>query len=158
MNTSSTRKRKAGVRDRPQPAQQEKEEFENRLRQRDEQRTKKMAEDASALTKAELREEKKRKYETEDEKKALLPVLRDISRQEYLKKREDAKLDEIRDELEDAKYLFEGVELTEKEKADLRYKQQVYDLAMERKRQLEAIHEDGYHMPDSYDQPEKQSA
>ncbi|KAJ9518720.1 hypothetical protein QJQ45_018694, partial [Haematococcus lacustris] len=138
--------------------QQEKEEFENRLRQRDEQRTKKMAEDASALTKAELREEKKRKYETEDEKKALLPVLRDISRQEYLKKREDAKLDEIRDELEDAKYLFEGVELTEKEKADLRYKQQVYDLAMERKRQLEAIHEDGYHMPDSYDQPEKQSA
>jgi hypothetical protein len=28
---------------------------------------------------------------------------------------------ELRDELEDAKYLFEGVELTEKEKADLRW-------------------------------------
>lgn len=32
------------------------------------------------------------RYETEDDRKALLPVLRDLSRQEYLKKREDAKL------------------------------------------------------------------
>jgi hypothetical protein len=32
------------------------------------------------------------RYETEEEKQQLLPVLRDISRQEYLKKREDAKL------------------------------------------------------------------
>lgn len=30
---------------------------------------------------------------------------------------------ELKDELEDAKYLFEGVELTEKEKADLRWGQ-----------------------------------
>lgn len=32
---------------------------------------------------------------------------------------------------------------------------QVYNLAKERKRQLEQIHEDGYHMPDSYDAPDK---
>ena len=32
---------------------------------------------------------------------------------------------------------------------------QVYNLAKERKRQLDAIHEDGYHMPDSYDAPGK---
>jgi hypothetical protein len=32
------------------------------------------------------------RYETDEEKAQLLPVLRDISRQEYLKKREDAKL------------------------------------------------------------------
>ena len=30
---------------------------------------------------------------------------------------------------------------------------QVYQLAMERKKQLDAIQEDGYHMPDSYDGP-----
>jgi pre-mRNA-splicing factor ATP-dependent RNA helicase DHX16 len=30
-------------------------------------------------------------------------MLRDVSRQEYLKKREDAKLQELKDELEDAK-------------------------------------------------------
>jgi pre-mRNA-splicing factor ATP-dependent RNA helicase DHX16 len=33
---------------------------------------------------------------------ALVPMLRDVSRQEYLKKREDAKLQELKDELEDA--------------------------------------------------------
>ena len=35
---------------------------------------------------------------------------------------------------------------------------QVYNLAMERKKQLEAIHEDGYHMPDSYDDPRKHAS
>jgi pre-mRNA-splicing factor ATP-dependent RNA helicase DHX16 len=30
-------------------------------------------------------------------------MLRDVSRQEYLKKREEAKLQELKDELEDAK-------------------------------------------------------
>lgn len=32
------------------------------------------------------------RYQTEEEKQQLLPVLRELSRQEYLKKREDAKL------------------------------------------------------------------
>ena len=32
------------------------------------------------------------RYDTEEERKTLLPVLRDLSRQEYLKKREEAKL------------------------------------------------------------------
>jgi hypothetical protein len=65
------------------------------------------------------------RYETEEQRGELVPMLREVSRQEYLRKREDAKLKELEDELEDAKYLFEGVELTEKEKADLRYKQTV---------------------------------
>jgi hypothetical protein len=33
----------------------------------------------------------------------------------------------------------------------------VYDLAVERKRQLAAITEDGYQMPTSYDEPEKRN-
>jgi hypothetical protein len=48
------------------------------------------------------------------------------------------------------RYLFEGVELTEREKEELAYKQRVYDLAMERKQRLEAAQEDGYHLPTSY--------
>lgn len=32
------------------------------------------------------------RYTSEDERKGLLPTLRDVSRQEYLKKREEAKL------------------------------------------------------------------
>lgn len=33
-----------------------------------------------------------RRYKTEEDREALLPVLRDMSRQEYLRKREDVKL------------------------------------------------------------------
>jgi hypothetical protein len=48
----------------------------------------------------------RRKYETEEQKEALIPELRGISRQEYLKKREDKKLQELKDELEDEMLLF----------------------------------------------------
>ena len=65
------------------------------------------------------------RFETEEEKEKLVPMLREVARQEYLRKREEQKLKELEDELLDAKYLFEGVELTEKEKADLKYKEQV---------------------------------
>jgi pre-mRNA-splicing factor ATP-dependent RNA helicase DHX16 len=54
-----------------------------------------------------------------------VPMLREVSRQEYLKKREEKKIQELEDELLDAKYLFEGVELTARERADLQYKEQV---------------------------------
>lgn len=36
------------------------------------------------------------------------PLCRDISRQEYLKKREEAKLEELKEALEDEKYLFQA--------------------------------------------------
>lgn len=39
----------------------------------------------------------------DEEPGALIPMLRDVSRQEYLRKREEAKLQELKDELEDAK-------------------------------------------------------
>lgn len=48
----------------------------------------------------------RRKYETEEEKQGLLPRLRDFSRQEYLKKREDAKLQEMEDAIRDEEMMF----------------------------------------------------
>lgn len=39
-----------------------------------------------------------------------------------------------------------------------RYKQQVYDLAMQKRKQQEAMLEEGYRMPDSYDDPQKRSS
>lgn len=48
------------------------------------------------------------------------------------------------------RYLFEGVELTAREKADLAYKQRVYELALERKQALEGLVDDGYSMPTNY--------
>ena len=48
----------------------------------------------------------RRKYATEEEKQSKLPGIRDYSRQAYLKKREEQKLEELRDYLEDEKALF----------------------------------------------------
>lgn len=42
------------------------------------------------------------------------------------------------------------MELTAREKEDLAYKQRVYDLAVERKKQLDKMGEEGYRLPSSY--------
>lgn len=57
----------------------------------------------------------RRKYKTEEEKDALVPMLRDVSRQEYLKKREEQKLQELEDALKDEEFLFAVCSLAEHE-------------------------------------------
>ncbi|KAL7265212.1 hypothetical protein ACSBR1_003047 [Camellia fascicularis] len=42
-----------------------------------------------------------------------------VSRQEYLKKMEQKKLKDLRDDIEDEQYLFDGVKLTEAEYGEL---------------------------------------
>ena len=49
---------------------------------------------------------KRRKYGTEEEKEELVPQLREVSRQEYLKKREEQKIAELEDALRDEELLF----------------------------------------------------
>ena len=49
---------------------------------------------------------KRRKYETEEQKEELVPQLREVSRQEYLKKREEQKIAELEDALRDEELLF----------------------------------------------------
>ena len=53
-----------------------------------------------------MQEMERRKYDTEAERDMLVPALRDVSRQEYLKKREEGKLEELRQALEDEEALF----------------------------------------------------
>lgn len=84
--------------------QREKEEFEARLKARDDEKTRKLVE--SRIPKEDLEDAARRKYETEEEKEGLLPKLRDFSRQEYLKKREDAKLQEMEDAIRDEEMMF----------------------------------------------------
>ena len=81
-----------------------------------------------------------------------MPALREVSRQEYLRAREEKELEALRDELEDAKFLFQGVKLTAGEEADLAYKQRVYDLAVARKAELDKVAAagEGYRLPGSY--------
>ena len=130
---------------------EEKAEFERRLKERDEAKTKKLAE--RRIPKEELEElQRRRAAEEAEDRQGVVGDLRKISRQGYLKKREEAKLEELKEALEDEKYLFEGQELTEKEKKELAYKEEVYKIAAERKKQLEELErDDDYHMPTAYD-------
>lgn len=130
---------------------EEKEEFERRLKERDLKATKKLVE--NKLSKEELVDIDRRKQaEAAGDKLQAVKDLRKASRREYLKKREESKLDELEQAVEDEKQLFEGEELTEKERAELAYKERVLQLAKERKRQLEELEQDdAYHMPTAYD-------
>ncbi|KFM23132.1 Putative pre-mRNA-splicing factor ATP-dependent RNA helicase DHX16 [Auxenochlorella protothecoides] len=130
-----------------------KEDFEARLREKDEARTRKLAE--KKIPREELEDlQRRRAAEAAEDRSAVTGMLRDMSRQEYLKKREEAKLQELKDALEDEKFLFQGKKMTEKERRDLAYKEEVYRLAVERKKQLDELeHDDAYHLPGSYDAP-----
>ncbi|XP_020225788.1 pre-mRNA-splicing factor ATP-dependent RNA helicase DEAH1 [Cajanus cajan] len=75
---------------------------------------------------------------------------RKVSRQEYLKKREEKKLEELRDDIEDEQYLFEGVKLSEVEYRELRYKKEIYELVKKRSEEADNVNE--YRMPEAYDQ------
>ncbi|CAM6098163.1 unnamed protein product [Calypogeia fissa] len=123
----------------------EREEFEARLRAKDEAATKKLME--PKLSKRQ-EEEAKRRAEAED-MKDLVPVMREEARQAYLKLREQKKLHELGDALIDEEYLFENVKLTAREEEDLKYKKKMYELAMERAKDTDEV--EAYHIPEAYD-------
>lgn len=129
--------------------QKEKEAFEERLRLRDEEKTKKLTE--KKLTKEEQEEQSRRKYDTLDERKEVVPKLRKYSRQEYLAKREDQKIQELKDMIEDEQFLFSDVQLTPAEKQELQRKRKLLETAESHKKQIEKMKIEGYHMPESYD-------
>ncbi|ERM99915.1 pre-mRNA-splicing factor ATP-dependent RNA helicase DEAH1 [Amborella trichopoda] len=125
--------------------QQERAKLEKRLREKDAARTRKTTEPTLSRKEQEEAIRRAKALEQND-----LATLRQVSRQEYLKKREQKKLEELRDDIEDEQYLFEGVKLTEDELRELRYKKEVYELAKKRADDVDDITE--YRMPDAYDQ------
>ncbi|XP_043805507.1 pre-mRNA-splicing factor ATP-dependent RNA helicase DEAH1 isoform X2 [Manihot esculenta] len=126
--------------------QREREQLEQNIRERDAAGTRKLTE--PKLTKKEAEEEAFRRSQALEEDG--IGTLRKVSRQEYLKKREQKKLEELRDDIEDEQYLFDGVQLTEAEYRELRYKKEIYELVKKRSEEADDINE--YRMPDAYDQ------
>ncbi|XP_049393430.1 pre-mRNA-splicing factor ATP-dependent RNA helicase DEAH1-like isoform X2 [Solanum stenotomum] len=124
--------------------QREREELERHIRERDAAGTRKLAE--TKLTRKEEEEAIRRADALEQDD---IGSLRKVSRREYLKKREQKKLEELRDDLEDEQYLFEGVKLTEAEERELRYKKEIYELV--KKRSEDTGDMDEYKIPDAYD-------
>ncbi|KAL2319809.1 hypothetical protein Fmac_028778 [Flemingia macrophylla] len=125
--------------------QREKEELEQHLRARDAAGTRKLTE--PKLTQREEEEAIRRSKAAEQDD---IHALRKVSRQEYLKKREEKKLEELRDDIEDEQYLFEGVKLSEAEYRELRYKKEIYELVKKRTEEADNVNE--YRMPEAYDQ------
>lgn len=106
----------------------ERDKFAERLRKKDDAKTMNVAE--PKLTHAERMEEERRRYETEAEKEDLVDRLRVVSRREYLKKREEAKLRELEEELEDEDRMFPDKSvLSTKEQAEYEYKRKTLALA-----------------------------
>lgn len=125
--------------------QREREELERHIRERDAARTRKLTEPKMSKKEEEEATRRSNALEKDD-----LEALRKVSRQEYLKKREEKKLEELRDEIEDEQYLFEGVELTEAERRELRYKKEIYELVTKRRTE-DASEISEYRIPDAYD-------
>uniref|UniRef100_A0A3Q2CK27 RNA helicase n=1 Tax=Cyprinodon variegatus TaxID=28743 RepID=A0A3Q2CK27_CYPVA len=106
-------------------------EFAQRVREKDKEKTRNIAE---RTDKKAYEEAQKRLKMAEDDQKNMVPELRKRSRWEYLKKREAEKLEDLEAEILDEEYLFSTEELTEKERKDLEYKRTLRDLAKDYKK------------------------
>uniref|UniRef100_K3WMQ6 RNA helicase n=1 Tax=Globisporangium ultimum (strain ATCC 200006 / CBS 805.95 / DAOM BR144) TaxID=431595 RepID=K3WMQ6_GLOUD len=140
---------------------EEREAFEERLRKRDDERTRKRrregddADEGAArnggLTKDEIAQLSTRGA-VAAESSALndkLARLRELSRQEYLKKREEKELELLEYQLKDESELFDESDRTEKERQQLLLNQRILETAKARSKK-ETL--DGYQIPDSYEE------
>ncbi|XP_030013911.1 pre-mRNA-splicing factor ATP-dependent RNA helicase DHX16 [Sphaeramia orbicularis] len=110
---------------------EERDKFAERVRQKDKDKTRNIAE---RTDKKAYEEAQKRLKMAEDDQRNMLPELRKRSRWDYLKKREAEKLEDLEAEILDDEYLFATDELTEREKKDLEYKRTLRDLAKDYKK------------------------
>ncbi|GFW26542.1 pre-mRNA-splicing factor ATP-dependent RNA helicase DHX16 [Trichonephila clavipes] len=124
----------------------ERDEFSARLKKKDKEKTRNIVEksDRKAFEEA----AKRLRLEAEDRKK-IVPKLRVESRREYLAKRKEDKLLELEGDIQDEEYLFSDVQLTEKEKKELKYKKKILELAKQHDKAKEMEKIERYHMPEA---------
>lgn len=108
---------------------EERDNFSKRLKQKDEEKTRKVVE-AQTNKKAHEEAAKRLKLEGEDREK-LVPKLRVQSRRDYLAKRKDDKVAELEADIQDDEYLFGESSITQKEKEERDYKKQLLTIAKE---------------------------
>lgn len=112
----------------------ERDAFAKRLRERDDDDTKKKFKNESV---------------SHDPDRSNLSVeeLRKKSRRVYLATRKDKKLKELEDELVDEEYLFKNTKLTKREEENIKFKRYALNLAREHERAQQMENIDRYHMP-----------
>lgn len=127
----------------------ERDEFAERLKQKDAEKTKKLVEDRSSTK--EGKEVARRRALAEDAaaREAAMPDLRLRSRQEYLKKREAEKIALLRKQvIEESEELRSNPDLARREKDDFAKNRELLRIAEERMRIDD--YRDGYTMPEDY--------
>lgn len=110
---------------------QERDEFEARLRERDDKRTRKMVVQKKDDSFAEAA--KRIKLESQD-KKEIVSKLREESRKSYLIKRKEDQLLLLEGDIRDEEELFKAEELTLREKKELEFKKKILSAAEEYKK------------------------
>ncbi|ESO01536.1 hypothetical protein HELRODRAFT_174494 [Helobdella robusta] len=123
----------------------ERDEFTERLKNRDKEKTRQVISKSEKKAKEEA--EKRLKLETEN-RKVIIPDLRKISRREYLKKRHADKIEDLEMEIRDEEYFFGGIEMTKKEKLEVDYKKNILKLVKDHKKASEVEKVGRYYMPD----------
>lgn len=148
----------------------ERDAFAERLRQRDDEKTRKRrreSEDGEShtggLTRDEIAQLSSRGEVTtapgsasnaptaaERALREKLTRLRELSRQEYLKKREEKELELLEFQLRDERELFDESERTAREKEQIALNERILETARARGANDDAL--DGYQLPDAYDE------
>ena len=116
----------------------ERDEFVTRLLEKEDTKTKKLQQTAEGgLTVEEIKELATKgtlaSRQSKDMKSAI-DMFREISRQEYLTKREEKELKLLEQSIRDEEYLFEGVPLTEDEQRQLDVNKQILKMAKDKYR------------------------
>ncbi|KAI9495489.1 hypothetical protein BDB00DRAFT_235398 [Zychaea mexicana] len=125
----------------------ERDALANRIKEKDKEKTKQMVEDRSSKEGSEARK-RRNLGDDKDARKSVLPSIRERSRQEYLKLREQQRLELLRKQIEDEEFLFRDQKLTKREIQEHEYNKQVLALA-EARLQIDTK-EDAYMMPEDY--------
>ena len=128
----------------------ERDEFAERLREKDKGSTRKIAErsDRKAFEEA----AKRLKLENE-QTSSLVPKLRIESRRKYLEKRKEDQLQLLEGDIRDEEKLFSDVRLTEKERKEIEYKKTVLEIAKQHERAGDVVKAQRYHIPNEDEKP-----
>ena len=124
-----------------------------RMLERDEKKTKKQKRSDDGLTPQQIQELATRgSLSSSNKDTKVVNSLRELSRQQYLEKREEKELKLLEMTMKDEEYLFEDVELTEEERKRMDINKNIISMARDKHRF--SYKDDGYQMPDAYEDAE----
>ncbi|CAE8625044.1 unnamed protein product [Polarella glacialis] len=128
----------------------ERDELNERIKQRDSERTKKVG--PGTIGADQEKESKSFEFSNDDERREAIEHIRMTARRKYLGERE-VKIADLRSrQVADAEWLLKGEKLSSAEEQYIKLERQLYDVAKQRMGERGVEKQDGYAMPDEYDE------